>query len=87
MNLFKTVRLVPTDWREHPSKLKDWGIASPYNIESYIIYIKFFENYDHVSKGDFGPKKLILVQKVDFDPFSKGKYSGPKSPFKSNSYT
>ena len=30
---------------------------------------------------------LILVQKVDFGPLSKGKYSGPKSPFRSNSYT
>ena len=46
-----------------------------------------FENYYHVSKGDFGPKMLILVQKVDFGPLSKGKYSGPKSLFRSNSDT
>ena len=45
-----------------------------------------FENYDHVSKGDFGPKKLILLQDVDFGPLSKEKYIGPKSPFRSNSY-
>ena len=30
-----------------------------------------FENYDHVSKGDFGPKKLILLQKIDFGPFQR----------------
>ena len=61
-------------------------------VRSYFLVSKsFWRSSSHVSelllKGDFGPKKLILVQKVDFGPLSKGKYSGPKSPFRSNSYT